>query len=210
MTPSDLTFNSTLRQRLVERLADFEYREEPPGDSRLAAVALAVVPDEAGAASLVITRRCSTLRHHGGQFALPGGRVDPGESLTAAALRELEEEVGLDLPESAVLGRLDDYPTRSGFVMTPVVVWGPEQPMMRPNPGEVEAIFRSPLDEMAHPKAAKTPRLPFAKRPLITLSILDTLLFAPTAAVLYQFAELAVHGRTTRVKHFDQPRFAWK
>lgn len=210
MSSPPLLFNTTLRQELAERLAGFEYQEEPPSDARLAAVALVVVPDDVGVASLVITRRSSTLRHHGGQFALPGGRVDAGESTTEAALRELEEEVGLDLPPSAVLGRLDDYPTRSGFVMTPVVVWGTEQPRLRPNPGEVEAIYRSPLHEMAHSTAAKTTRVPFTKRPLVTLAILKTLLFAPTAAILYQFAELAVYGRTTRVKHFDQPRFAWK
>lgn len=210
MTPPNLTYNLHLRQVLEGRLTRFKPRAEPLGDARSAAVALAVVPDEAGAASILITRRGSALKHHRGQFALPGGRVDPGENTTEAALRELEEEVGLDLPESAVLGRLDDYPTRSGFIMTPVVVWGPAQPALRANPGEVEAIYRVPLEELGHPKTTKTSRLPLAKRPLITLSILGTLVFAPTAAIVHQFAELAVHGRTTRVKHFDQPRFAWK
>ena len=173
-------------------------------------MALAVVPDKGGAASVLITRRGSALRHHRGQFALPGGRVDPGRLSPKPPCGNSKKEVGLDLPKSAVLGRLDDYPTRSGFVITPVVVWGPEQPELHANPGEVAAIYRVPLHEIGNSKTVSTPRVPFTERPLITLSILDTLVFAPTAAIVHQFAELAVHGRITRVKHFDQPRFAWK
>src|SRR5436309_15652566 len=120
--PSPL-FAAPLRETLAGHLARFERRSVPLGDRRPAAVAVVVVPDEDGRAAVLLTRRASGLRRHGGQWALPGGRLDPGETPETAALRELEEEVGLTLPPASLLGRLDDYPTRSGFVIAPVVAW---------------------------------------------------------------------------------------
>ena len=73
--------------------------------------------------ALILTRRSSQLRNHPGQWALPGGRMDGGESAERAALREMSEEVGVNLQEEHVLGRLDDFITRSGYIMTPVVIW---------------------------------------------------------------------------------------
>jgi hypothetical protein len=75
--------------------------------------------DVAGGAAFLLCRKASRLNSHAGQWALPGGRVDQGESVSEAALRELHEEVGVGLPQSAVLGLLDDYPTRSGYVIAP-------------------------------------------------------------------------------------------
>jgi 8-oxo-dGTP pyrophosphatase MutT (NUDIX family) len=204
------TFGPDLRRTLEERLDAFERQEQARAGAVRAAVALAVVTDEKRRPSLLLTRRARGMRRHAGQWALPGGRLDPGEGPVEAALRELHEELGLDLPREEVLGCLDDYRTRSGYVVTPVVVWGPAEPRLVPEPGEVAAVYRATLEEMGRPGAAKISRLPWRRRPLLALSMLGTVIFAPTAAILLQFAELAVHGRTTRVDHFDQPRFAWR
>src|SRR5271167_2058347 len=80
--------------------------------------------DVSGGAAFLLCRRTSRLNSHPAQWALPGGRLDPGEDAVDAALRELDEEVGIKLAAPAVLGLLDDYPTRSGYVITPVVLWG--------------------------------------------------------------------------------------
>jgi 8-oxo-dGTP pyrophosphatase MutT (NUDIX family) len=149
------------------------------------------------------------LRRHGGQWACPGGRREPDETATDAALRELSEEVGLDLPSDHVLGCLDDYPTRSGFVITPVVVWGVEAARLRPDPREVASIHFLPVADLLVPESVVIQSIPESDRPVLALAILGTLIYAPTAAVLHQFAEVAVLGRPTRVAHYEQPRFAW-
>jgi mutator protein MutT len=182
----------------------------PLGDRRPAAVAVVVVPDETGKAAVVLTLRASGLRRHGGQWALPGGRLDPGETPETAALRELEEEVGLILPAGHLLGRLDDYPTRSGFVITPVVLWGAGASPLRANPCEVAGIHLVPFAELLDPESLVLQSIPQSDRPVLALSILGTLIYAPTAAILHQFAEVAVAGRETRVAHYEQPVFAWR
>ena len=202
-------FADPLRETLAGHLARFERRSVPLGDRRPAAVAVVVVPDEAGRAAVVLTLRASGLRRHGGQWALPGGRLDPGETPETAALRELEEEVGLNLPPGHLLGRLDDYPTRSGFVITPVVLWGSAAPL-RANPREVAGIHLVPFAELLDPESLVLQSIPQSDRPVLALSILKTLIYAPTAAILHQFAEVAVAGLETRVAHYEQPVFAWR
>src|SRR5581483_11819763 len=98
----------------AERLADI------PGADGLALSGS--VAGTAGGPAVLLTRRASRLRAHAGQWALPGGRVDPGEEPVTAAFRELVEELDLRLDPSALLGVLDDYPTRSGYVITPFVL----------------------------------------------------------------------------------------
>ena len=203
------TFADPLRETLAGHLARFERRSLPVGDRRAAAVAVVVVPDAEGRAAVVLTLRASGLRRHGGQWALPGGRLDPGETPETAALRELEEEVGLNLPAGHLLGRLDDYPTRSGFVITPVVLWGSAAPL-RASPREVAGIHLVPLRELLDPESLVLQSIPQSDRPVLALSILNTLIYAPTAAILHQFAEVAVAGRETRVAHYEQPVFAWR
>jgi 8-oxo-dGTP pyrophosphatase MutT (NUDIX family) len=202
-------FDEALRARMRDHLARFERRRAPAADLRPAAVALVVVPDAAGQATVVLTRRAMGLRKHGGQWALPGGGLDPEETPEIAALRELQEEVGLVLPPDHVLGCLDDYPTRSGFVITPVVVWGSAEPL-HPDPREVAGAYHVPLADLLDPANVVTHTIPQSDRLVLALAILSTLIYAPTAAILHQFAEVAVLGKETRVAHYEQPLFAWR
>ena len=206
----DLRFEDHLRTTLEAHLARFERRSIPIEERRPAAVAVVVVPDQEGRPCVVLTVRASGLSRHGGQWACPGGRRDPGETAEEAALRELEEEVGLALPPEHILGCLDDYPTRSGFVITPVVVWGTPDAVLRPDPREVASVELLPLEDLTPERVVLQPGAP-GGAPVFALSLPPRgHLYAPTAAVLHQFAEVAVHGRDTRVAHFEQPRFAWK
>lgn len=200
--------DAAFRARARAHLAAFEPRALPPGNRRPAAVAVVLLPDAAGRAAFLLTRRAPELRAHGGQWALPGGRLDPGESPVRAALRELAEEVGLALDEAAVLGRLDDYATRSGFVVTPVVLWAPAGDALRPNPAEVAAVFRVALAELDRPDVPRLLSLPGRERPVIQVPLLGTLIHAPTAAILYQLREVVLHGRATRVAHLEEPAWA--
>ena len=205
-----LQFDADLRSKLADHLAAFERWSIPAEERRPAAVAVVVLPDEEGRATVVLTVRAAGLRRHGGQWACPGGRCEPGETAEAAALRELEEEIGLTLPPENVLGCLDDYATRSGFVMTPVVVWGAADAVLRPDPGEVASVELLPIEDLSPDRVVLLPG-PEGGEPVLALSLpLRGLLYAPTAAVLHQFAEVAVRGRDTRVAHFEQPRFAWR
>jgi 8-oxo-dGTP pyrophosphatase MutT (NUDIX family) len=182
----------------------------PPDGRRAAAVAVVLLPDDEGRACLLLTKRVPKLRAHAGQWALPGGRVDPGETAEAAALRELSEEVGLTRGADAVLGQLDDYGTRSGFIITPVVVWGGPDVALEPNPDEVASVHRVPLAELDRPGVPRLISIPESDRPVIQLPLLGTLIHAPTAAVVFQAREVVVHGRPTRVDHFEQPVWAWR
>lgn len=210
-------FEPGLRALLRDHLERFEQRGLDAEGRRQAAVAIAVLPDREGRASVLLTVRSSALKRHGGQWAFPGGRRDRGETAARTALRELAEEVGLELAEDDVLGRLDDFPTRSGFVIRPLVVWGRPAELV-PDPREVAAIHLVPIDEIGEPRIR---RPPFGGRPVLSVKLpawirpgrwssLYTTMYAPTAAILHQFMEVAVHGRDTRVAHYEQPRFAWR
>ena len=204
-----MQLDDALRSRAREHLGRFERRACAVDGRRAAAVALVLVADGTGEAGFLLTRRAAGLRQHARQWALPGGRLDPGESPPDAALRELAEEVGLTLAPDAVLGLLDDYPTRSGFVITPVVVWGGATATLRLNPAEVSSAHHVPLRDLEHPDIPRLVVIPESERPVIQLPILSTLVHAPTAAVVYQLREVVVHGRPTRVDHFEQPVWAW-
>lgn len=178
---------------------------------RRAAVGIVLVPSEEapGEAAFLLTMRPSTMRAHGGQFALPGGKIDPGETPIEAAIRECEEELGLRLDADDVLGVLDDYPTRSGFAITPVVLYADREHVIAPNPEEVARVYRVLLSELTHEKTVEFASIPESDRPLVRLNIVGTQVNAPTAAMIYQFAELLV-GRRTSVAHLEQPVFAWR
>ena len=110
---SHYPYDDVLRDLARTRLNNFERAAQPLGDLRAAAVAVVITADNSEA-SVLLTRRASSLRAHSGQWALPGGRLDVDESARDAALRELREEVNLELPKTSILGLLDDYSTRSG------------------------------------------------------------------------------------------------
>jgi len=210
MSPSPLALSDALRERVHSNLANSERLTHSGEGLRPAAVALVLTSDEDGQACFLITRRASQLRHHPGQWALPGGRLDPGESPQQAALREVEEEVGVRLSPNDVLGQLDDYATRSGFVITPVVTWAGPERQTTADPAEVAAIYRVPLAQLEKPGVPRLRRIPQSDRPVISIEMLGTHIHAPTAAILFQLREVAIHGRDTRVDHFEQPVFAWK
>lgn len=200
-------FRPELRERLSAHLAAHDL-VGVEHDARAAAVAVTVV-ERAGEAAFVITRRAEHLTRHAGQWALPGGRIDAGESPEEAARRELAEEVAAVVDADAVLGRLDDYVTRSGFVITPVVVWAPGVELVA-DPAEVAEIHRVPIAELDRPDSPRFISIPESERPVVQLPLVGTLIHAPTAAILYQFREVAVHGRTVRVAHLEQPVWAWR
>lgn len=160
-------------------------------------------------AAFILTTRAARLSSHAGQRAYPGGRLDAGETIEQAALRELEEEVGLRLGADSVLGRLDDYATRSGYLISPVVVWGGNQVKLVPNPGEVDMIHRIPLNELMREDAPILESIVESEHPVLKMPIGDDWFAAPSAAIAYQFREVAMLGRCTRVAHYEQPYFAW-
>ena len=203
-------FGPALRRRLARNLATLGPERVDDPALRRAATALVVAPFEDGGAGFFLTLRPTAMRRHGGQFALPGGRLDDGESVVAAALRELEEEIGLRLTPDDVVGTLDDFPTRSGFAITPTVFWADDPPALRPDPAEVAAVYRIPLAELDLPGVPTLGRGK-GEDPLISLTLptIGHAIFAPTAAVIYQFREVAMNGRPVRVAAFEQPVFAW-
>jgi 8-oxo-dGTP pyrophosphatase MutT (NUDIX family) len=205
-------FGPALRQAMADRMERFARRTAASQAKypRGAAVTITVLPGEKGEPCFVLTQRAFHLDHHPGQYALPGGKIEPGESATEAALRELEEEVGVRTAPGDVLGLLDDFVTRSGFLMIPVVVWLAEDQPLVPDPSEVHAVHRVPFAELDHPDLPILTPIPQSDRPVLSLPLVGTHVFAPTAAILYQAHEVLFHGRETRVAHFEQPLFAWR
>jgi 8-oxo-dGTP pyrophosphatase MutT (NUDIX family) len=211
-------FDDATRRNIAARCADFARLPggEPASALKRAAVAIALVAagdasgvNACGATALLLTRRAADLRAHGSQWALPGGRCDAGETPAEAALRELHEEVGLGLAPDAVLGVLDDYPTRSGYLITPVVVWASAHAALSPNPAEVASVHRIALSDIEREDAFDFTLIPESDRRVIRFHLSGQLIHAPTAALIYQFREVLA-GRDTRVAELEQPVFAWK
>ena len=217
-----MQLDESLRESVRRRLQTFESRRAEHASHHAAAVVVALVEEGLGAvvdglsapsqwsreAALLLTRRAAGMTRHAGQWALPGGRIDEGESAEEAALRELHEEVGLRLEPVEVLGTLDDYVTRSGFVITPVVVWAGAAPELVPNPAEVASIHRIRMREFMRDDAPLLEPSEEPGRQILRMPVGRHWIAAPTAAVIYQFREVGIAGRATRVAHFDQPMFA--
>lgn len=206
-------YGDAFRDCVARRCAAFPHltADEPAAGLKRAAVAIMLLETEdgSGEAAFLLTRRAKGLRGHSGQWALPGGRCDAGETVAQAALREIGEEIGLALDPGAVLGMIDDYPTRSGYLITPVVVWAGLAPVLRLNHDEVAFVNRVPLDEIAREEAVAFTTIPESPRTLVHMKINSTTVHAPTAALLYQFRELLL-DRVTRVADLEQPVFAWR
>jgi 8-oxo-dGTP pyrophosphatase MutT (NUDIX family) len=206
-------FSDATRRNIAERCAAFTRlpASEPVATLKRAAVAIALVEaaDQTGGTALLLTLRAAGLRAHRGQWALPGGRCDEGETPVTAALRELHEELGLDLPPEDVLGLLDEYPTRSGYLITPVVVWAARSAAISPNPAEVASVHRIALSGIEAVDAVDFVAIPESTRRVIRFRHAGQFIHAPTAALIYQFREVLA-GRDTRVADLEQPVFAWK
>ena len=216
--------DDVLKNAITMALRSFDLRPLAAGPQGRAAVALVISEEGLGAqlpsmpvhphwsthAAMILTRRAAHLRRHAGQWALPGGRIEPDESVEQAALRELGEEVGLHLKPDAVLGRLDDYATRSGFVVSPVVLWADAARGMRANADEVAAIHRIALSEFERADAPMLETHAGQTQPVLRMPIGAQSIAAPTAALLYQFREVCLRHLPTRVAHFEQPEFAWR
>lgn len=166
--------------------------------------------DVSGGAAFLLCRRAAGLRGHARQWALPGGRVDPGESVIEAALRELDEELGVRLGADTVIGLLDDYPTRSGYVVTPVVLWAGGRLDLHPSPAELLAAYRVGLHHLLAPGSPRFVTIPESERPVVQVPLGTDLVHAPTGAVLVQLAWLGLDGRGDSVQGFEQPVFAWR
>ena len=164
----------------------------------------------AGGAAVLLCRRGVRMREHAGQWALPGGRIDPGEDAVAAALRELDEELGVRLEPDAVLGLLDDYATRSGYVITPVVLWAGGRLELLPHPDEVLAVYRVGLHHLLRADSPWFVHIPESDRPVVQIPLSQSLVHAPTGAVLLQLRWLALEGRSDPVWQYEQPVFAWR
>jgi 8-oxo-dGTP pyrophosphatase MutT (NUDIX family) len=205
-------FDHTTRRNIAERCAAF-MRLPPSAPApalKRAAVAVALTEaDGSNGTALLLTLRAAGLRAHSSQWALPGGRCDDGETEAEAALRELHEELGLELGPGDVLGLLDDYPTRSGYLITPVVVWAGTSAAVLPNPGEVASVHRIALADIEQPDAFSFTTIPESTRRVIRFHHGGQFIHAPTAALIYQFREVLA-GRDTRVAELEQPVFAWK
>lgn len=220
-----IDFDEGLRSRIATNLARHDRVEIPLDGRRHAAVAILLVDsaagsdrvdpfdtmtDVAGGAAFVLCRRSAGLNRHASQWALPGGRLDAGETAIVAALRETDEEIGVRLEDDSVLGLLDDYATRSGYVITPVVVWGGPDVVMVPHPDEVSAAYRIGLHELTRDDSPRFVTIPESSRPVVQVPLGGDLIHAPTGALLVQFRWVALDGRVNeRVHDFEQPVFAW-
>lgn len=195
-----------LKSRILANLAAFERIAIDPGTHRRAAVAILLSPHN-GKPTFILTRRALTMRRGAGNYALPGGNCDGDEHAIDAAIREVREELGVDIPRDAALGLLDDFITLGGHVVTPVILLTDIPLMLTPDPAEVHAAWFRPLDELDHPEAPRHVENPDGGDPILRMFANGDWINPPTAAWLYQFREVALHGRPARLDGVGQPEW---
>jgi 8-oxo-dGTP pyrophosphatase MutT (NUDIX family) len=192
-----------LARRIRANLAAFDRRAvTDDAGLRRAAVAVTVLDGE----RVLIAKRVARGLN-AGQWALPGGKLDPGEDAVTGSLRELREEAGLDVAPDRVAGLLDDLVTDSGFVITPVVVLAPAGVQPRRDPAEVASLHEVPLASLL---ADEVPRWATTAdgRPLLQVPLRrDMVIHAPTGAILLQFREVALRGGELRIADLVQPEW---
>lgn len=209
--PTLMKHDVVLRDSLQRRLDNFEPITSDDTSLTPAAVVMAIsAHSKLDEACIYITLRSSSLRKHAGQFALPGGKIDAGESIEQAALRELSEELGLSLEETCVMGKLDDFQTQSGFVISPIVVWNNITEALTINADEVARVFEIPFSELLSEQLANIDDTQTPPMFSINPSTIGHKVYSPTAALIYQFREVLLLGKSTRVAHYAQPAFAWR
>ena len=195
-----------LERRIRRNLAAFE-RRAAAGDGALRRAAVAVCVLECDTAPRLLIGKRVARGLNPGQWALPGGKLDPGEDAVTAALRELGEEAGLVVGEERVAGLLDDVVTDSGFCITPVVVIAPAGARPVRNPAELASLHPIPLANLLAERVPRWARAPDGG-PLLQMPLRhDMVIHAPTGAILLQFREVAVHGGSLRIDDLVQPEW---
>jgi len=209
------SYSDRVRSQIRANLAAYARCTEAPEGLRLAAVSIVLAPSAGHRdTAFLLTRRAPRLNAHAGQYALPGGGIDAGETALDAARRELHEELGIEAGPDQVLGALDNLPTSSGYLVTPFVIWLGAHAEPRPAPDEIAKVFRIPLaDLFAGPGRGGNRGVAGADDDYrdVFARFIPTLghdLFAPTAAILDHFREVALLGRTTPAVRYREPRFA--
>ena len=206
----DLSFSDDLRRRITSNLDNHPTLIQKESSLRKAAVAIAIAPLENGQSGFILTRRGKNLQTHSYQYALPGGKIDDGETQEQTVLREVHEEIGIQVEKENIVGYLDDYETRSGFAITPIVLWIPDLQNLRPEPGEVDDIFIIAFSELFRPDSPRWVEIPESDKLVLQLPLRNRLIHAPTAAMIYQFREIGIQGNSIRTDHIEEPVWAWR
>jgi 8-oxo-dGTP pyrophosphatase MutT (NUDIX family) len=193
-----------LRDRIAANLTAFPRIAIEATGRRRAAVGIVLSPLD-GRLTYLLTRRALTMRRGAGNYALPGGNFEPGEDAVTAAIRETAEELGVGLGREAALGLLDDFITLGGHVVTPVVLWSPVPLTLSPDPVEVHEAWHASVDDLDHPESPRAEAHPDGGAPILRMFARGQWINPPTAAWLYQFREVGLHGRATRVGSVGQP-----